>query len=253
MLRWPTVHQTSCSATPFSSCLGVSSAGPRFAPFRAEQAELTDLLKDFHNNKILHCTDTIARTINHKRHTGTLKGKRLGPVRRPEMCPARQASERSSSHSSASGHPGLNGTGHTDLPSAGGFEQLLGFPSYLQNQTARPFPCQEAREPVPVEQSGAPRGAPGHARSTSGGSSQASGDSLSSSGGTTSSQEEGRQWGGGSAPALPRGGSGKGWVLARWPRERLLWEQIRAQAQRDAGAEPLLSSFMYASILAHDR
>ncbi|KAG1671705.1 hypothetical protein FOA52_007497 [Chlamydomonas sp. UWO 241] len=37
-----------------------------------------------------------------------------------------------------------------------------------------------------------------------------------------------------------------------WRREALIWDGVRSGAQEDAASEPLLSSFLYASILAHD-
>ncbi|GAX74909.1 hypothetical protein CEUSTIGMA_g2355.t1 [Chlamydomonas eustigma] len=39
---------------------------------------------------------------------------------------------------------------------------------------------------------------------------------------------------------------------AKWKSEIAIWESIREEAQRDASSEPLLSSFLYASILAHE-
>uniref|UniRef100_A0A7S3R4K9 serine O-acetyltransferase n=1 Tax=Dunaliella tertiolecta TaxID=3047 RepID=A0A7S3R4K9_DUNTE len=50
-------------------------------------------------------------------------------------------------------------------------------------------------------------------------------------------------------PSTTRPGSG---IKAKWKREDAIWQQIRREAAADAAAEPLLSSFLYASILAHD-
>eukprot|EP00195_Chlamydomonas_chlamydogama_P012263 CAMPEP_0202902354 /NCGR_PEP_ID=MMETSP1392-20130828/16805_1 /ASSEMBLY_ACC=CAM_ASM_000868 /TAXON_ID=225041 /ORGANISM="Chlamydomonas chlamydogama, Strain SAG 11-48b" /LENGTH=402 /DNA_ID=CAMNT_0049589103 /DNA_START=281 /DNA_END=1489 /DNA_ORIENTATION=+ len=69
------------------------------------------------------------------------------------------------------------------------------FPSYLQNQQEKQFPCQE---------------------------------------------------GGGNAGNSFDGEKGK------WKREISIWTDIRSEAEQDAASEPLLSSFLYASILAHD-
>ncbi len=41
-------------------------------------------------------------------------------------------------------------------------------------------------------------------------------------------------------------------ITADAQRKHAVWQAIRREAERDAAAEPLLSSFLYASILAHD-